>query len=138
MDDWITTEEAANLLRVTRAYISDLIRKGCIVGRRDPPADERSKAGRRVRISRQSVDEYNDTRVRKPLPAPKDISRPGNIPCPWCFRGAASYEDLELHLSIVHPRLLEIYESDTLRPKDFVKHGVVHLAGMSAASGGDG
>ena len=120
--DWITTDQAQEILGYTTSHIGQLVRRGVLKGHRCAPADHRSSIGRRLLISRQSVEEFADTRVRKLPDPPPDTSREGDIRCPWCLRGCASQEDLDLHMRIVHPRLAETYEP----PRDFVTRG--HLS----------
>lgn len=111
-EDWITTDEAAAILGVTREWVCGLVVRGCIVGHRAPPADGRATIGRRVSVSRKSAQEYKNAGKRETMQVLEDASRPGDILCPWCQRGVASEEDLCLHADTVHPRLLELKQLD--------------------------
>ena len=119
MADWLTTEQAHELSGYTRSYIGELVKEGKLVGRRDEPADERSERGLHLWVLTESLMAYIDERGRSTPPPPLDTSQEGDIRCPWCLRGCASQEDLDLHMRIVHPRLAESYEP----VKDVVKRG---------------
>jgi excisionase family DNA binding protein len=60
-EEWITTVDAARILGVTIAHVSNLLRRGKLIGR---------KFGRSWMVSKASVEAYASS-YRKPGPKPK-------------------------------------------------------------------
>jgi excisionase family DNA binding protein len=67
-EEWITTVEAANILGVTVAHVSNLLRRGELIGQ---------KFGRSWMVNKASVEAYAVS-YRKPGPKPKSKERLDN------------------------------------------------------------